>query len=113
VSQVAVISQGLWQRAFENDRGVIGRQVTLRLMGESPLRYFDAPPHVRVAIGDREIAAFDPSSDFEQSITLPADLLAQSEGRVTLASSRFFVPGAAGSGDQRHLALRIYSVVVK
>jgi hypothetical protein len=90
----------------------IGRQVTLRIIGESPLRYFDAPPHVRVAIGDREIASFDPSSDFEQSITLAADLLAQSDGRVTLTSSRFFVPGAAGSGDQRHLALRIYSVVV-
>ena len=45
---------------FENDNG----DVTLRLAGESPLRYFDAAPHVRVLIGDREIAAFDPGDDF-------------------------------------------------
>jgi hypothetical protein len=89
----------------------VGRAVTLRLVGESPLRYFDAAPHVRVLAGDREIAAFDPNADFDRTITLPADLLDRSGGRVSLESSRFFVPGGAG-GDQRHLALRIYSVTV-
>jgi hypothetical protein len=86
----------------------VGRDVVLRLAGESPLRYFDAAPRVRVLIGDREIAAFDPSSDFEQAITLPADLLAAANGRVIVESSKFFVPAAAGAADQRHLALRIY-----
>ena len=38
--------------------------VTLRLAGESPLRYFDAAPRVRVLIGDREVAAFDPVIGF-------------------------------------------------
>ena len=33
-------------------------------------------------------------------------------GRVTLESSKFFVPKAAGAADQRHLALRIYRVGV-
>ena len=33
VAQVAVISQGLWQRAFQKDRSVIGRQVTLNGQG--------------------------------------------------------------------------------
>lgn len=91
----------------------IGRPVKLTIHGESPMRYYDAPPHVRARIGDREIAAFDPSSDFDESIDLPADLLAQSNGRVTLESSRFFVPGGASGGDQRHLALRIFSVEVQ
>jgi hypothetical protein len=92
----------------------VGRPVTLRLAGESPLRYFGAAPHVRVLIADREIAAFDPASDFEQSITLPADLLASAQGRVRIESSKFFVPAAAGAGpDQRHLALRIYRVSVE
>ena len=92
----------------------IGRPVTLRLTGESPLRYYDAPPHVRLLIGDREVAAFDPSSDFEQSATLSPDLLAQADGRVTVETSRFFVPGTpGGAGDQRHLALRIYEVTVR
>jgi hypothetical protein len=90
----------------------IGRPVTLHLAGESPRRYFDAAPRVRVTIGDREIAAFDPSTDFDQAMTLPADLLAAAHGRVTVESSKFFVPSAAGAADQRHLALRIYRVSV-
>jgi hypothetical protein len=91
----------------------IGRPVTLRLAGESPLRYFDSAPHVRLLVGDREVDAFDPSSDFERTVTLPPDLLARADGRVVLESSRFFVPGAEGSGDQRHLALRVFEVSAK
>jgi hypothetical protein len=91
----------------------IGRPVKLTIHGESPLRYYDAPPHVRLVIGSREVAAFDPSSDFDESIDVPADLLAAANGRVTLESSRFFVPGRAGGGDQRHLALRIFSIEIQ
>lgn len=92
----------------------IGRAVTLRLAGESPRRYFDAAPHVRIVAGDRELAAFDPGADFEQTVTLPADLLAAANGRVTIESSRFFVPAERGAGaDPRHLALRIYAVHVE
>ena len=87
----------------------IARAVTLQLSGESPLKYFDAAPHVRVLAGGREIAAFDPSVDFEQSITIPADALAAANGRITIESSKFFVPAERGGGaDRRHLALRIY-----
>ncbi len=89
----------------------VGRPVTLRLTGEDPRRYFDGAPHVRVLIGDAEVAAFDPSGDFEQTVTLPAGLLLAANGRVTLESSRFFVSGRGG--DQRHLALRIYRVTVE
>jgi hypothetical protein len=91
----------------------VGRPVTLRLSGENPRRYYDAAPHVRVLIGDREVAAFDPSADFDQAITLPADLLDGAKGHVVVESSKFFVPGAGGGGDQRHLALRIYKVSVE
>jgi Protein of unknown function (DUF2723) len=92
----------------------IGRDVALRLTGESPRRYFDAAPHVRILVGDREVGAFDPAADFDQSITLPAALLAAANGRVVLESSKFFVPGGAGGGgDRRHLALRIYGVTVE
>jgi Dolichyl-phosphate-mannose-protein mannosyltransferase len=89
----------------------VGRPVTLHLIGESPRRYFDAAPHVRLLIGDREIAVFDPATDFDQAVTLPADLLTAANGRVALESSKFFVPG--GGGDQRHLALRIYRVTIE
>ena len=91
----------------------VGRPVSLRISGESPMRYFDAAPHVRVLAGDKEIAAFDPTSDFEQTITVPADVLAAANGRVTIESPKFFVPAERGGADRRHLALRIYKVHVE
>ena len=91
----------------------IGRSVTLRLTGESPKRYFGVTPHVRVTIGDHDVAVFDPASDFEQSIVLPSDALTAAHGRVTIESSTFFVPSSAGAADRRHLALRIYGVTVE
>lgn len=92
----------------------IGRDVTLRLNGESPLRYYDAAPRVRISVGGREVGAFEPSADFEQTVTLPAALIEAAAGNVLLESSKFFVPGGAGGGgDQRHLALRIYTVSVQ
>jgi hypothetical protein len=92
----------------------IGRAVALRISGESPLRYFDAAPHVRVLAGAAEIAAFDPHADFEQTITVPAEVLAAANGRVTIESPKFFVPAERGAGqDRRHLALRIYKVHVE
>jgi hypothetical protein len=65
-----------------------------------------------VLVADREVFSFDPSSDFDQQVRLPADLLARADGRVVLESSRFFVPGKGGAGDQRHLALRLFAVGV-
>jgi len=92
----------------------IGRNVTLTISGESPLRYFDAAPAVLVSVGDREVARFNPSSDFVQSIVLPADALAVADGRVVMTSDKFFVPAERDrSQDQRHLALRIYSYSVR
>jgi hypothetical protein len=66
-----------------------------------------------VLVGDREIATFDPASDFDQAITLPADLLERANGQVVIESSKFFVPSASGAADQRHLSLRIYRVGVE
>ena len=92
----------------------IGRNVTLTLSGESPLRYFDAAPQVVVSVGEREAARFSPSSDFTQSVVLPADALSAGDGRVVVTSDKFFVPAEReGSQDQRHLALRIYSYSVR
>jgi hypothetical protein len=86
----------------------VGRDVRLELQGESPLRYFDTPPAVSVTVGGRELARFSPDSDFTQVITIPAADLAKGGQPVVVQSSQSFVPG----GDQRNLALRIYSVTV-
>jgi len=92
----------------------VGRNVTLTLSGESPLKYYDSAPAIAVAVGDREALRFSPSSDFTQEIVLPADALAAADGRVVITSDKFFVPAQReGSADQRHLALRMYSYSVR
>jgi hypothetical protein len=92
----------------------VGRDVTLVLEGESPLRYFDSPPAVTVTVAGRQVARFSPSADFRQMVVLPADALAAADGRVLLESDKSFVPGErGGTGDKRRLALRIYSYSVR
>lgn len=91
----------------------VGRDVTLTLAGESPLRYYDAAPVVTVTVAGRELARFNPAADFTQEVVLPADALAAADGRVVISSDKFFVPAQGGLADKRHLALRIYSYAVR
>lgn len=91
----------------------VGRDVTLTLRAESPMRYFDAAPVVRLNIAGQEVARLAPSSDFTWEVRLPAELLVRGSGRVILESNQSFVPGGAGGGDQRDLAVRVYSVEVR
>ncbi len=91
----------------------IGRDVTLTLTGESPLRYFDRAPAVRVLTSGVELARFTPSDDFTHTITVPAKALTASGGLVVLESDLWFSPAdRSGVADRRHLALRIYSLAV-
>ena len=91
----------------------IGRDVTLTLAGESPLRYFDGAPNVRVTAAGQEISRFAPAADFSWEARLPARLLEQGGGDVVIESDRWFTPASAGAADQRHLALRVYRVSVR
>jgi hypothetical protein len=92
----------------------VGRDVTLVLEGESPLRYFDSPPVVTITAATRQVARFSPTTDFRQTVVLPADALAAADGRVVIESDKSFAPGERdGTGDKRRLALRIYSYSVK
>ena len=92
----------------------VGRDVTLVLEGESPLRYFDSAPVVTVTAAGRPVGRFSPTADFKQELVVPADALNAAGGRVLIESDKWFAPGdRAGTGDKRHLALRIYSYSVK
>lgn len=108
------LAEGAWRWMSEKATlwvRPIGQPQTLRISGESPLKYYDSAPRVRVLVGEQEVAVFTPAADFDQPVTLPADLLDRANGHVVLESSRFFVPGGpGGGGDQRHLALRIYRI---
>jgi hypothetical protein len=88
-----------------------GRDVVLAITGESPLRYFQEAPAVRVSAAGTSLAQFSPSSDFTRRITIPAKALSASGGIVTIDSNQWFSPIDRGeSADKRHLALRVYSV---
>jgi len=92
----------------------IGRDVTLTLTGESPLRYYDAAPSVTISVGSRQVARYQPSADFTQDVVLPADALASADGNVVIECNKWFVPGDRdGTADRRRLALRIYSWSVR
>jgi hypothetical protein len=86
-----------------------GMGATLRLRGESPLKYFGTPPLVRLSAGDLMLAEFRPDRDFDWSIEIPADALPEGGGTVTLSLDRAYLPGPAeGTADTRRLGLRIF-----
>lgn len=83
--------------------------VAITLRGESPLRYFDAPPTVRVTAGGRVVAEFRPDDDFEWRTTVSAADVQRSEGAIAIETDRVYLPGAVeGTADERHLGLRLY-----
>jgi hypothetical protein len=87
----------------------VGRDVSLTLRAESPLRYFDRAPVIRVSIGGAAVSELTPDGDFTWQVTLPAAQLAAANGRILIESNESFVPGG---GDQRQLAVRVYALRV-
>jgi hypothetical protein len=92
---------------------VLPRDVTVIVRAESPLRYHDAPVRLTASIGGEEIARLEPVADFTWRIPVPRERLAAAAGALQIASDKFFVPGGPSGGDQRRLALRVYSVEVE
>lgn len=91
-----------------------GRDLTLSLAGESPLRYFDAPPRVTVRAGTQVLATSQPSDDFEMTVKIPAAALAAADGMLTLETDQTFVPNErSGSPDRRTLGLRIFRFEIR
>ncbi len=91
-----------------------GRDVTLTLAGESPLRYFDSAPNVTVRAGNQVLATAQPSSDFNLTVKVPAAALAAADGMITIETDRTFVPNErSGSPDRRTLGLRIFEMKVE
>jgi hypothetical protein len=92
----------------------VGRDVMLTVTGESPLKYFDTAPNVRVTAAGTLLAQFTPRADFTERISIPAAALTASGGLVTVTSDQWFSPADRGeSPDKRRLALRVYSIGVE
>jgi hypothetical protein len=100
-------------RAVLRVRGPV-QDVRVRIRGESPLRYFDAPPTVTLSAAGRVWGRIAPASDFEFDVTVPADAARRAGGDLILETSRAFVPAQTeGSSDTRRLGLRIFDVRVE
>lgn len=86
----------------------------LSLRGESPLKYFDRAPVVRVSACEVEVGRFTPSANFDEQVPIPAGAVAACGGHLTVATDLTFVPDErTGNGDRRRLGLRIYDVTVR
>jgi hypothetical protein len=100
------------ERSVLRIKGAAGA-VGLAVRGESPLRYVDASPTVRVTAGERTIASFRPDADFAWRITIPAADLERGGGAIAIETDRVYLPGPAeGTADERHLGLRMYEIRV-
>jgi hypothetical protein len=87
--------------------------IRLRLAGESPLEYFDAPPTVVIRAGTTELARHRPDADFDWTVTVPREALAKAGGTVTVATDRVYVPDEVErNGDRRRLGLRLFRVEI-
>lgn len=99
-----------------SDRSVLwvytgGRDMDLCLEGESPRKYYDSTPTLRVAAGSQELRRFSPDDDFLECFPVPASALASANGRVAIESSLTHQPAERdGAADRRRLGLRMYAV---
>jgi len=81
----------------------------LSLRGESPLRYLDVAPAVRVLVGGRLVGQFRPAADFDWAVTVPLGDLVRAEGAIVVETDPVYLPGVSeGTADERHLGLRVY-----
>jgi hypothetical protein len=100
------------ERSLLRIKGATGA-LRISLRGESPLRYFDAPPTVRVTAAGKVMAQFRPDDDFDWTATVPADEVARAAGAIAIETDPVYLPGPAeGTADERHLGLRVYEVRV-
>ena len=96
------------ERSVVRIKGATGA-VRITVKGESPLRYFDAPPTVRVTAAGQVVAQFRPDADFNWTIRVPGDALARADGDIVIETDPVYLPGPAeGTADERHLGLRVY-----
>ena len=91
-----------------------GKDVTLTISGESPLRYFDSAPNVVIRAGAWILATASPTDDFELEVEIPSAALAAADGLLTIETDKTFVPHErSGNLDRRTKGLRIFRFEVR
>jgi hypothetical protein len=94
-------------------RVVPPQAVAITLRGESPLKYFDAPPTVRITAAGEKVGELHPDRDFTWNVIVPADVMRRAEGSIAVEVDRVYLPGPAeGTADPRRLGLRLFETEV-
>ena len=89
------------------------RGVELVLHGESPLKYFDSAPAVRIAAGEQIVSELHPVGEFTWHVVVPGDIVQRVGGAIAVEVDRVYLPGPAeGTTDSRRLGLRLFETTV-
>lgn len=87
--------------------------VVIRLRGESPLKYFNEVPTVRIRAGGRTVGELRPEDDFEWVVNVPTDIVQAGDGAIGIETDRIYLPGQVeGTSDSRQLGLRMFEIDV-
>lgn len=103
-----------WMERFGTIR-VVGpaHDLTLTITGDSPVKYFGRGTDLVVRAGTQELSRRHVSSDFTDTVTVPATAIAAADGRLTIEVGDAYVPAERGQGaDLRHLGLRVFSLTL-
>jgi hypothetical protein len=92
-----------------------GRDLRVAIEAEDPARYGGgAAVEVTLEAGGQPVLRATPQGDFTLAGVVPGALVDASGGRLTLTTSRTFVPAERGEGtDARQLAMRVYRVTIE
>ena len=87
--------------------------VVVTLSVESPQRYFDTPPTVRMRAGDQLLGETTFADGELWRVVVPHEALQRADGRVTVETNQTFVPADMSDvSDARRLGLRVFGVNV-
>ena len=90
-----------------------GRDVVVTLTGEVPPDRFERPPRVDIRIAGRLHATFEPATEFHWTFSVPAAVLQQGEGEITISTdTTFATPRRSDDEDRRPPGLKIFDVRV-
>jgi hypothetical protein len=91
-----------------------GQAVIVTLAGESPVAQLGRASRLTIRAGDQTIDTFTVRGAFTRQVVVPEAAVRAADGHITLDSDTAFVPNEqSGNGDQRRLAVRIFSITVR
>jgi Protein of unknown function (DUF2723) len=104
---------GVWR--WTSERAALrivdaSRPLSVRLQIESPLRYFDSAPTVRLTAAGKALTELHPSESTVLQATVSPEMLAAGGGRLVIETDRAWVPAQGSrSPDKRRLGLRVFA----